>query len=115
MLPGDLMELRSEPANTVWPCPFTPQDWEQTPLAVQTCVHHPARRTDTAPRVCGRVGGSPQTELHDLSPAAVIGLARQEASPTPEGSHTLQSGRETGSSGPSPGAFTRHDRARVAA
>jgi hypothetical protein len=29
------MESRSEPANTVWPFPFTPQDWEQTPLAVQ--------------------------------------------------------------------------------
>src|SRR5262247_1309712 len=39
MLPGDLMEPRSEPANTVWPFPFTPQDWEQTPLAVQTYVH----------------------------------------------------------------------------
>jgi transposase len=29
------MELRSEPAHTVWPFPFTPQDWEQTPPAVQ--------------------------------------------------------------------------------
>jgi transposase len=29
------MEPRSEPANTVWPFPFTPQDWEQTPPAVQ--------------------------------------------------------------------------------
>jgi len=29
------MESRSEPANPVWPFPFTPQDWEQTPLAVQ--------------------------------------------------------------------------------
>src|SRR4029450_4782451 len=32
---GDVMELRSEPTNTVWSFPFTPQDWEQTPLAVQ--------------------------------------------------------------------------------
>jgi transposase len=30
------MEPQSEPANTVWPFPFTPQDWEQTPPAVQT-------------------------------------------------------------------------------
>jgi transposase len=29
------MELRPESANTVWPFPFTPQDWEQTPPAVQ--------------------------------------------------------------------------------
>jgi transposase len=29
------MEPRSEPAHTVWPFPFTPQDWAQTPPAVQ--------------------------------------------------------------------------------
>src|SRR5690349_23739866 len=29
------METRSEPAHTVWPFPFTPQDWELTPPAVQ--------------------------------------------------------------------------------
>src|ERR1043166_7787006 len=29
------METRSEPAPTVWPFPFTPQDWELTPPAVQ--------------------------------------------------------------------------------
>ena len=29
------MEPLSEPANTGWPFPFTPQDWEQTPPAVQ--------------------------------------------------------------------------------
>ena len=32
------MEPLSEPHNTVWPFPFTPQDWEQTPLAVQAYV-----------------------------------------------------------------------------
>ena len=32
------MEPRSESANTVWPFPFTPQDWEQTPLTVQAYV-----------------------------------------------------------------------------
>ena len=32
------MEPRSEPTNMVWPFPFTPQDWEQTPLAVQAYV-----------------------------------------------------------------------------
>src|SRR6266567_735102 len=38
MPPGDVMEPWSEPPNTVWSFPFTPQDWEQTPLAVQTYV-----------------------------------------------------------------------------
>jgi transposase len=33
------MEPRSEPTNTVWPFPFTPQAWEQTPPAVQAYVH----------------------------------------------------------------------------
>jgi transposase len=32
------MEPPSEPTNTVWPFPFTPQDWMQTPLAVQAYV-----------------------------------------------------------------------------
>jgi transposase len=32
---GDVMEPRSEPTNTVWPFPFTPQEWDQTPPAVQ--------------------------------------------------------------------------------
>jgi len=33
------MEPRSEPTNPVWPFPFTPQAWEQTPPAVQAYVH----------------------------------------------------------------------------
>jgi transposase len=32
------MEPWSESARTVWPCPFTPQDWTQTPPAVQAYV-----------------------------------------------------------------------------
>src|SRR5256885_4237882 len=35
MLLGDVMALGPEPTNTSWPFPFTPQDWEQTPPAVQ--------------------------------------------------------------------------------
>ena len=33
------MEPRSVPYNTVWSFPFTPQDWEHTPAAVQAYVH----------------------------------------------------------------------------
>ena len=32
------MESLSEPTNTVWAFPFTLEDWEQTPLAVQAYV-----------------------------------------------------------------------------
>src|SRR5262245_66500303 len=33
------MELLTAPMSTAWPFPFTPQDWEQTPPAVQAYVH----------------------------------------------------------------------------
>jgi transposase len=33
------MEALADPTNTLWPFPFTPQDWAQTPLAVQAYVH----------------------------------------------------------------------------
>src|SRR5215510_15015657 len=39
MPPGDVMEPQSAPHNTVWTFPFTPEDWAQTPLAVQAYVH----------------------------------------------------------------------------
>ena len=32
------MESLSDPTNPIWPFPFTPQDWAQTPLAVQAYV-----------------------------------------------------------------------------
>jgi transposase len=32
------MEALSDPINTLWPFPFTPQEWAQTPLAVQAYV-----------------------------------------------------------------------------
>src|ERR1043166_5614090 len=33
------MASRSESTDTGWPFPFTPQDWEQTPAAVQAYLH----------------------------------------------------------------------------
>ena len=33
------MEALADPTNTLWPFPFTPQDWAQTPLAVQAYGH----------------------------------------------------------------------------
>src|SRR5215468_10477922 len=36
---GDVMEALADSTNPLWPFPFTPQDWAQTPLAVQAYVH----------------------------------------------------------------------------
>ena len=33
------MEPLTEPMSMAWPFPFVPQDWEQTPTAVQAYVH----------------------------------------------------------------------------
>src|SRR5215813_7160140 len=33
------MEPLTEPLSMAWPFPFVPQDWEQTPTAVQAYVH----------------------------------------------------------------------------
>ena len=33
------MELLSDSTNPIWSFPFTPEDWAQTPLAVQAYVH----------------------------------------------------------------------------
>src|SRR5215471_11240287 len=33
------MELLTESMSTAWPFPFTPQDWAQTPTAVQAYIH----------------------------------------------------------------------------
>src|SRR4030095_3663421 len=75
------------------------------------CAHAP-RRTDTAPRAGGSVGGSPQGELHALPSAAVVGLALQEASPAYDGYHTPQSGGKTGPCWTPPGAVATDSGAR---
>src|SRR5215471_17502547 len=40
MPPGDVMEPLPELTHTGWPFPFTPEDWEHTPAAVQAYVHN---------------------------------------------------------------------------
>ena len=45
------MESLSDPTNTLWPFPFTPQDWVQTPLAVQAVSDHRSTKgAQTAPK-----------------------------------------------------------------
>ena len=50
MLTGDVMEPLPELTNTGWPFPFTPQDWEHTPSAVQAYLHtmHDGKRSQGA-------------------------------------------------------------------
>src|SRR5262249_18425765 len=76
---------------------------------------HPARRADAVSPACGSVGSSPHAEPHDLPPAAVVGLALHEASPAYADHYTPQSRWKTRPSGPSPGTFASHHRARGAA
>ena len=67
------MEPRSEAASSVWPFAFAPEDWTHTPTAVQAYVYT-LQDELTQLRACGRLGGSPQTELHDLIQATIIGF-----------------------------------------
>ena len=109
------MESLSDPTNPLWPFPFTPQDWAQTPLAVQAYVrtlHDEVKQLhDGVETLEARL----QQKFHDFLQATVIGLAVQEASPAPDCRHASQSRRETGTSGPSPDALTTDGRARGAA
>src|SRR5262249_15589015 len=63
------------------------------------------QRTDAAPRVCGSIRGAPAHELYDLPTATLIRPALQQTSPVPPRCHAPESGWETGSSRPSPGAL----------
>jgi hypothetical protein len=109
---GNVMESLSDSTDTIWPFPFTPQDWLQTLAGCASLCARPARRGQAAARLCGDPGGSASAEFHDLFPSTVLGFAVQEASPAHHCCHTPQSGRKTGPSGPSPGALTTDDRAR---
>src|SRR4029453_5515082 len=78
---GDAMKPRSAPANTLWPFPFTPQDWEQTPPAVQGYVRTVRFRARSAPRPRRNPGSPSPPEFAPLPPAAVLRQSVQEVSP----------------------------------
>jgi Family of unknown function (DUF6444) len=107
------MEPQSAPHNTVWSFPFTPQDWEHTPTAVQTYVHTlqdeltqlRARVEALEARLAQNSTTSHRPPSSD-SPYKQSGLRSTAAS---------QSGRETRPSGPSSGASAAYDRTRVEA
>ena len=109
------MEPRSEATHPGWPFPFTPQDWEQTPPAVQAYLHtvHDAlgQLQERVETLEARLTQNSTTS----SSAAVVGLALQEAAPASDRHHPAESWWETGPSRPSPGALAPHDRARGAA
>ena len=93
------MEPLSEPTNTVWPFPFTPQDWEQTPPAVQAYVH---TLRDEVTQLHDRVEtlrlGSQQNSTTSIQ-ATVIGLALQEASAAHDRHHARKAGGKPGHPG----------------
>ena len=103
------MEPWLESAHTVWPFPFTPQDWEQTPPAVQAYLHtvHDAlgqlqERVDTLE---ARLKQHSTTSSRPPSSDLPYKKPRQR----PERHHPAQSRWETGPSRPAPGAPVTHD------
>jgi len=90
------MEPQAAPHNTMWSFPFTPQDWEHTPMAVQAYVH---TLHDELMQLRARVealAARLARALRHLSPAAIVGLALQEVWPTHDRRHAPQSGGKLG-------------------
>src|ERR671929_67184 len=58
MSAGDVMEPQAALHNTLWSFPFTPQDWEHTPTAVQAYVHtlHDEHASGYGPRFSALMG-----------------------------------------------------------
>ena len=101
------MEPLPESADPGWPFPFTPQDWEQTPPAVQAYLRtvrdalgQLQERVDTLE---ARLQQNSTTSHRPPSSDSPSKKPRQRPAPTPE------SRRATRPSGPSPGAWTSHD------
>ena len=109
------MEPLPESATPGWPFPFTPQDWEQTPPAVQAYLRTVGdalgqlqERVDTLE---ARLQQNSTTSHRPPSSDSPYKKPRQR----PIHHHTPESGRETGPSGPAPGACTSHDAPGTAA
>ncbi len=103
------MEPLSEPTNTVWPFPFTPQDWEQTPPAVQAYVRtlrdELAQLHDRVETLEARLTQNSTTSSRPPSSDSPYKKPRRRTTSTTP----AQSGWETGPSRPSPGALAAHD------
>ena len=80
------MEPLSEPHNTVWSFPFTPQDWVQTPLAVQAYVRTLRDEVARQQHVRAAEPGIATAGGHDLAVVLqgdAVGLAaRSQGDPT---------------------------------
>ena len=103
------MEPWSEPTNTVWPFPFTPQDWEQTPLAVQAYVRtlrdEVAQLQDRVETLEARLTQNSTTSSRPPSSDSPYKKPRRHTTVH----NAAQSGRETGPSRASPSALAPHD------
>ena len=104
------MELRSEPAHTVWLFPFTPQDWEQTPPAVQAYLHTVrdalGQLQEQEETLEARLTQNSTTSSRPPSSDLPYKKARRRTtSTTPR-----KAGGKLGPPGPSPGALGAHPR-----
>ena len=81
------MEPLSEPATTLWPFPFTPQDWEQTPPAVQAYLRTVRDEVEQLHDRVETLEARLKQNSTTSSQAAVIGLAVQEAASAPDSCH----------------------------
>ena len=103
------MASLSEPTNTVWSFPFMPQDWEQTPLAVQAYVRtlrdEVAQLHDRVETLEARLAQNSTTSSRPPSSDAPFQKPRRHTtSTTPR-----KAGGKPGSSGASSGALATHD------
>src|SRR4029434_1139939 len=110
------MNPRSEPAKSVWPFPFTPQDWEQTPLAVQAYVRalrdEVKQLHECVKTLWARLQQHSTTSSRPPSSDSPYQKPRRHTTAVMPRKAGGKPGRP---SRPSPGAPARHDRARVAA
>ena len=102
------MEPLSESTNPGWPFPFTPQDWEHTPPAVQAYVRtlqdELTQLRERVETLEARLTQNSTTSHRPPSSDSPYKKPRQRRR-----HHAPQSGWETGPSGPSPGALAAHD------
>ena len=101
-------------SHTGWPFPFTPEDWEYTPSAVQAYLR-------TMHDELGQLQARVETLEARLTQNSTTShwppssdSPKASASPS-DRHHASESWWKTGPSGPSPGAVAPHDRARVSA
>lgn len=110
---GDITDALLDPNSTVWPYPFTEQDWEQTPPAVQAYRHTLCDEMDTSKGVEHMEARLKQHSPHH--PSAVIGFFLQETLVSHGIKGIAKRRGQSGSCGSSPGALIAHNHSELVA